>query len=54
MYCSMNIVLECIIHKVTSLYSPESNEVVERKNKTFKELMNVIFISSSARDITFG
>jgi len=32
-YC----VKECIIHEVTPPCSPESNAVVERKNKTLKE-----------------
>ena len=34
-----------IIHETTSLYSPQSNGVVERKNHTLKELMNAMQIS---------
>ena len=34
-----------IIHETTPLYSPESNEVAERKNITLKEMMNVMLIS---------
>ena len=41
-------VKEGIIHEVTPPYSPESNGVVKRKNRTLKEMMNVMLISSSA------
>ena len=43
-YC----IREGIIDEVTPPYSPESNGVVERKNRTFKEMMNVMLINSSA------
>lgn len=33
---------------ITPLYSPESNDVVERKNKTLKEMMNAMLVSSHA------
>jgi len=46
-YC----VKEGIIHEVTPPYSPESNGVAERKNRTFKEMMNVMLISFNALDI---
>ena len=45
-YC----VKEGIIHEVTPPYSPESNGVVERKNRTLKEMMNAMLISSNAPD----
>ena len=34
-----------IIHETTTPYSPKSNEVVERKNRTQKEMMNALLIS---------
>jgi len=43
-YC----VKEGIIHEVTPPYSPESNEVAERKNISHKEIMNAMLICSSA------
>ena len=43
-------VKEDIIHEVTPPYSPESNGVAERKNRTLKEMMNAMLISSSAPD----
>jgi len=49
-YC----VRECIIHEVTPPYSLESNGVVERKNITLKEMMNVMIISSSAPNKVWG
>ena len=37
-----------IIHKVTPSYSLESNGVAERKNRTLKEMMNAMLVSSRA------
>lgn len=41
---------EGIIHEITPPYSPESNGVVERKNRTLKEMMNSMLVSSHAPD----
>ena len=35
-----------IIHEVTPPYSPQSNGVAERKNRTLKEMMNAMLRSS--------
>ena len=35
-----------IIHQTTAPYSPQENEVVERKNRTLKEMMNALLLSS--------
>ena len=43
-----------IIHEVTPPYSPESNGVVERKNRTLKEMMNSILVNASALDNLWG
>ena len=47
-------VKEDIIHEVTPPYSPESNGVAERKNRTLKEMMNAMLISSSVPDNLWG
>ena len=41
-FCSQN----GIIHQTTAPYSPQQNGVVERKNKTLKEMMNALLLSS--------
>jgi hypothetical protein len=43
-----------IIHEVTPLYSPESNGVAERKNRTLKEMMNDMLISSGLSSNMWG
>ena len=45
---------EGIIHKVTHLYSLESNEVTERKNITLKEMMNSLLVSASTPNNMWG
>jgi len=55
-YVSFNdyCVKEGIIHEATPPYSPESNRVAERKNRTLKEMMNAMLISSNAPNNLWG
>ena len=43
-----------IIHPTTEPYSPQQNGVVERKNKTLKEMMNALLLSSGLPQILWG
>jgi len=45
---------EGIIHEITHPYSPESNGVAERKNRTLKEMMNSMLVSSHAPNNLWG
>ena len=35
-----------IIHEITSLYSPKFNGIAERKNRTLKDMMSAMLVSS--------
>ena len=43
-----------IIHETTAPYSPQSNRVAERKNRTLKEMMNAMLISSGLPQNMWG
>ncbi|KAK9944760.1 hypothetical protein M0R45_010310 [Rubus argutus] len=43
-----------IIHQTTAPYSPQQNGVAERKNRTLKEMMNAMLISSGAPQNLWG
>ena len=43
-----------IVHQTTAPYSPQSNEIVERKNQTLKEMINVLLISSGLPQNLWG
>ncbi|KAL4347277.1 hypothetical protein GQ457_17G016550 [Hibiscus cannabinus] len=43
-----------IIHEITPPYSPQSNGVVERKNRTLKEMMNALLESSGLSQNMWG
>ena len=45
---------EGIIHEVTPPYSPKSNRVAERKNRTLKEMINSLLVSASTLDNLWG
>ncbi|KAD4586033.1 hypothetical protein E3N88_23634 [Mikania micrantha] len=43
-----------IIHECTAPYSPQQNGIAERKNRTLKEMMNVMLISSGMSQDMWG
>ena len=42
------------VHQTTTPYSPQQNGVAERKNRTLKDKMNVMLISSSLPQNLWG
>ena len=45
---------EGIIHEVSAPYTPQQNGVAERKNRTLKEMMNAMLLSSGLPDNLWG
>ena len=43
-----------IIHEFTAPYSPQQNGIAERKNRTLKEMMNAMLLSSGLSDNMWG
>ncbi len=43
-----------IIHEMTAPYTPQQNGIAERKNRTLKEMMNSMLISSGLSDSMWG
>ena len=43
-----------IIHQITVAYTPQQNEIAERKNKTLKEMVNAILVSSESPQKLWG
>ena len=42
------------VHEITTPYSSQSNGIVERKNRTLKEMMNAMLISSGLPQNMWG
>ena len=49
-FCSQN----GIIHQTIAPYSPQQNGVTERKNRTLKEMMNALLLSSGLPQNMWG
>ena len=43
-----------IIHEVTAPYTPQSNSVAERKNRTLMDMVNCMLLGSSAPENLWG
>ena len=43
-----------IIHEVTVLYTPQSNDVAERKNRTLMDMMNYMLLGTGASENLWG
>ena len=43
-----------IIHEVTAPYTPQSNGVAERKNRTLMDMVNCMLLSSCAPENLWG
>ena len=49
-FCEKN----CIIHEVSAPYTPQQNGLAEQKNRTLKEMMNSMFLSSGLSNNMWG
>ena len=43
-----------IIHQITAPYSPQQNRIAKRNNRTLKEMMNVMLLSSGLPQNLWG
>ena len=50
----LTFMLNMGLHETTTPYSPQYNGVAERKNRTLKEMMNAMLISSGLPQNMYG